>query len=155
VPAECATPLPNPADSQPAAFLKVQGVTGESRNARDAGESEVDSFRFGASKPGDAGQAVPRTFVIGKTFDKASPQLLTRLANGRHMASVVLTQDKPAGTFLRYTLSDVQVVDYEHTGRVARNAERICLRFARAEVEYLPQQPDGSLGTAVRGAIER
>ena len=67
----------------------------------------------------------------------------------------MLTQDKPAGTFLRYTLSDVQVVDYEHAGRVSRNAERICLRFARAEVEYLPQQPDGSLGTAVRGAIER
>ena len=93
--------------------------------------------------------------MIGKTFDKASPQLLTRLANGQHIASVVLTQNKPAGTFLRYTLSDVQIVDYEHTGRVARNAERICLQFDKAEIEYLPQLADGSLGAAVRGAIER
>ena len=88
VPPECTTPLPNPAGGQPATFLKVQGLQGE---------SEVDSFRFGASKPGDTGPLAPRTFVIGKAFDKASPQLLTRLANGQHISSVVDHAEQAGG----------------------------------------------------------
>ena len=151
--ADCAR-LPNPADGQPAAFLKLQGITGESRNARHTGESEIDNFAFGATG-GSASRPAPRAFVISKSYDKASPLLLQRLANGQHIASVVVTQDKPAGTFMRYTLTDVQVVDYEHTGRAAKNAERVCLTFNRAEVEYLPQQADGSLGSPVRATFQR
>jgi type VI secretion system secreted protein Hcp len=151
---ECARSLPTPANGEPASFLKVQGVAGESRNAAHAGESNVDSFRFGGSG-GPAARPHARTMVIGKPYDSASPALVARLANGQHIGSVVVSQDKPAGTFLRYTLTDVQVVDYEHVGRVARNAERLCVTFATAEVEYRPQLANGNLGAPVKATLNR
>ncbi len=152
---ECARTLPTPAADAPPTFLKVQGITGESRAAAHVGESEVDSFRFGAAGGGGTARPHARTMVIGKAFDSASPALLTRLATGAHIGTVVVSQDKPAGTFLKYTLTDVQVADYEHVGRVARNADRLCLTFATAEVEYKPQRPDGSFGVPVKATLNR
>ncbi len=149
---QCARTLPTPAGDAPPAFLKIDGIDGESRNARHAGEIDVDSFRFGAFAPGTAKPAA-RTLVVGKPYDKASPQALDRLAKGAHISTVVLSQDKAGGTFQRYTLSDVTIVDEEHTGRVRVNSERLCLRFARADVEYRPQSPDGSLGEAIKATL--
>jgi type VI secretion system secreted protein Hcp len=152
---ECARTLPTPAGDAPPTFLKIQGLTGESRAAAHAGESEVDSFRFGAAGGGGSARSHVRTMVIGKAFDNASPGLLARAVTGQHIGTVVVSQDKPAGTFLKYTLTDVQVADYENVGRVARNADRVCLTFATATVEYKPQRPDGTFGGATQVTLNR
>jgi type VI secretion system secreted protein Hcp len=154
---QCERSLPTPT-GEPRTFLKLQGIAGESTSPVHAGESDVDAFRFGASSfptpgAGGGGKAVIRTMVIGKPYDSASPALLSRAATGLRVKSVVLTQDTPAGTFLRYTLNDVAVVDHEHTGKVRVNAERLCLKFATAQVEYRPQLPDGTLGAPVKTTL--
>lgn len=109
-------------------------------------ESEIDNnFRIGAAAPGGH-----RPLVLGKPYDKASPLLLQRVASGAPISKLVISQQKSAGVFLKYTLSDVTVVDVEHTGRAAANAERICLAFTQGEVEYRTTSLDGSLGAPVK-----
>jgi type VI protein secretion system component Hcp len=85
--------------------------------------------------------------VIGKPYDSMSPVLLTRVATGQHIASVVLSQDNAAGTFRTYTLSDVTVVDHEHTqGPGLRRAPLPEVREGRGGVPAV--LPDASFGAA-------
>ena len=104
--AGCEGALPAPAP--PATVVKFDGI---------AGEFAVDQFRIGAAAPGGH-----RPLVLGKPLDKASPQLLARLVAGTHIPKLTVVQPK-----LKYTLTDVTVVDVEHTGRVAANSDRVCL----------------------------
>ena len=134
--AECARELPAPAAGAPATFVKLDGI---------AGESAVDTFRIGFAAPGGA-----RPLVLGKPYDKATQPVLQRLLSGTPIAKVVLTQQKAAGVFLKYTLTGVTAIDVEHTGRVAANSDRICLAFTQGEVEYRPTNPDGTLGAPVK-----
>jgi len=143
--AECARPLPAPAGGAPATFLKLEGIQGESKAAGHLDESEVDTFRIGAAAPGGH-----RPLVLGKPYDKASPQVLQRLVSGTTIPKVVLTQRKAAGVFVKYTFTGVTAIDVEHTGRVAANSDRMCLAFAQGEVEYRPVESDGTLGLPVK-----
>ena len=129
--AECARALPAPADGTPATGVKFDGI---------AGESVVEQFRIGAATPGGH-----RPLVLGKPFDKATPQLLARLVSGAHIPTLTLSQPK-----LKYTLTDVKVVDVEHTGRVAANSDRICVTYAQGVMEFVPSNPDGSTGAPVK-----
>jgi type VI protein secretion system component Hcp len=138
--AECARPLPAPSGAAPATFLKLDGIQGESKNHQHLNESPVDQFRFGAAAPGG-----PRPLVIGKPYDKASPQLLHRLVAGTKIPSLILSQRNAAGVYLRYSLKGVSVLDVEHTGRVAAGVERLCLSFDSGQVEYRTVNADGSL----------
>jgi type VI protein secretion system component Hcp len=126
-----------------------------------AGESNVDTFRFGASNSGAAsgaggcsGKATIRTLVLGKPYDSASPLLLKRVATGQHIPSVTLTQQNAAGVFQTIKLEDVTVVDVEQTSRQRNNAEKVCLKFGfKATVEYRPTLADGTLGAPVSAVL--
>jgi type VI protein secretion system component Hcp len=143
--AACARELPAPGSGAPATFVKLDGIVGESKAAGHLEESEVDAFRIGFAAPGR-----PRPLVLGKPYDKTSQQVLQRLLSGTPIAKVVLTQQKAAGVFLKYTLTGVTAIDLEHTGRVAANSDRLCLAFAQGEVEYRPTDSDGTLGAPVK-----
>ena len=129
--AGCEGTLPAPAAGTPATVVKFEGI---------AGEFAVDQFRIGAAAPGGH-----RPLVLGKPLDKASPQLLARLVAGTHVPKLTLVQPR-----LKYTLTDVTVVDVEHTGRVAANRDRVCLTYAQGEMEYTPENQDGSSGPPVK-----
>lgn len=129
--AGCDGALPAPTAGTPATAVKFDGI---------AGDFAVDQFRIGAGTPGGH-----RPLVLGKPIDKASPQLLARLVAGMHIPKLTLTQPK-----LKYTLTDVTVVDVEHTGRVAANGDRVCLTYAQGEIEYTPENPNGSPGAPVK-----
>ena len=73
---------------------------------------------------------------------------------GQHIPSVGLSQENAAGQFQRITLIDVQVIDHQQTGRVRANGEKLCLKFANAEVDYRPTLADGTLGPAVKAVIQ-
>jgi type VI protein secretion system component Hcp len=63
---------------------------------------------------------------------------------------LTLTQQKSAGVFLKYTLTNVTAIDAEHTGRAAANADRLCLAYEAGEVEYRTTNADGTLGLPVK-----
>jgi type VI secretion system secreted protein Hcp len=145
-------------------FLKIDGVSGESVDARHKGEIELEAFSWGEMSSG--GHAGPGGAGAGKVaihdlqfvmrFNKASPALLLACANGKHLKSAVLTARK-AGKgqqeYLIYKLTDVIVSSYETGGSAHETAgptDQVSLGFARIEIEYRPQKADGSLDAPVK-----
>ena len=135
--------------AQPAAsFLKIDGVQGESADAQHPGEIDVKSFHLKATNAGGsaaggggAGKVVFGQAEFTKTYDKSSPQLLQKVANGVHIKAVSFTFRRP-GTenFLVYKLDDVVVSSYEQGGDtgVSPLLEHVGLMFSKITVAYTP-----------------
>jgi type VI secretion system Hcp family effector len=76
------------------AFIKIDGITGESHN----GYIEISSFSFGASNPtsvgsgtgSGAGKVSLSDFSITKKLDASSPQLFQKVVTGTAIPTVTL-----------------------------------------------------------------
>jgi type VI secretion system secreted protein Hcp len=93
-------------------------------------------------------------FTFTHHIDKASPLLMKACATGEHIKDATVTVRKAGKApqeYLLITMSDVLVtslslsVDAEPGG----TAEVVVLAFAKVDLEYKPQKPDGSLDTGV------
>src|SRR5258707_5440107 len=81
-------------------FLKIDGVAGESLDAKHKGEIELESFSWGESQQGaaaasggaGAGKGQMHDFHFAMRMNKASPQLLLACASGQHLKSAILTR---------------------------------------------------------------
>ena len=140
-------------------FLKIDGIPGESKDPRHRGEIELDSFSWGENHLAHAGAtsaASPaiQDFHVVKHTDKASPLLMLAAASGEHFKSAVLTARRP-GTgpqgYLTITLSEVMVSSYHIEAPDGQTwpVDRVALSFARIEMAYRPQRPDGTVGAPV------
>lgn len=142
-------------------FLKIDGIAGESPDAKHKGEIELESFSWGetqqlspAGSGGAAGKVHVQDFHVEMKFNKASPLLLLAAASGQHLKSAVLTArraGKAGLEFLVYKLSDLLVSSYETAGSTDEPApiDQISFNFGRIEVEYRPQNANGTAGTKV------
>jgi type VI secretion system secreted protein Hcp len=102
------------------AFLKIDGIQGESQDAKHQGEIEVRGFSFGESQAGTmafgggggAGKVRMDDFRFWMPVNKASPKLLLACATGEHFKQAVLTcrkAGKEQQEFLKVTLTDLLV----------------------------------------------
>jgi type VI secretion system secreted protein Hcp len=112
------------------AFLKLDGIEGESTDKSHPGEIEVASFSWGVTNTGSAGsgggggagKAVLQDFHFQMATSKASPNLMLACAVGAHLRTATLTcrkagGDKGAGIeFLKIKLFDCLVSSYELAG---------------------------------------
>jgi type VI secretion system secreted protein Hcp len=106
------------------AFLKIEGIEGESTDKTHPGEIEVSSFSWGVSNPtsigsgggGSTGKAVLQDFHFGMPTSKASPNLMLACATGRHTPQATLTLRRGTFEFLKIKLSDCLVSSYELGG---------------------------------------
>ncbi len=137
------------------AFLKIDGVPGESQSAQHGNEIEVLSFAWGVG-PNDARKPVtcPTTLTISKRFDTSSPPLSLAALTKQRFDSARLAVEKSAGQapfeFLTITLGNVGVSRYQ-TGESDTETvmESVELSFSTVTVVYTPQKPDGDPGTPV------
>ena len=90
-------------------FLKIDGIQGESKDAKHANEIDVDAFSWGetnvVSNAGGgrgAGKVAMQDFHFTKRLDTASPMLFLACASGKHFPKAVLTARK-AGQASRTT----------------------------------------------------
>lgn len=145
-------------------FLKIEGVEGESTDERYQGWIELESFRWGDSLPGlqqrgsaaagggaGAGKVVFQPFHFTTKSSKATPRIILACASGEHFKEALLVVRKAGEVqheVLKYRLSDVSVSSYQTGGGVNGSGpmDEVSLDFARFEVEYQPQNVDGSLG---------
>ena len=143
-------------------FLRIDGVSGESLDAKHKGEIDVESWSWGETNPGPpgaggggAGKVQIQDFNFTAKFSKASPNLIIACASGKHFKSAVLTARK-AGKgqqeFLTFSLSDVLVSAYQTGGAEGEvvPADSVSLNFTKIQVEYKQQNPDGSLGASIK-----
>jgi type VI secretion system secreted protein Hcp len=145
-------------------FLKFDGIKGESTDAKHKDEIDIESWSWGAT---NARPASPRTGGAGSgkvamqdfhfvmKLNTASPALLKACATGQHIKLATLTSRK-AGKgqqeYLTFKFHDVLVSSYQTGGSEGSDIvplDSVSFNFAKIEVEYKPQKPDGSLGTGV------
>lgn len=139
-------------------FAKLGDIKGESQDSKHKDEIEVLSFSWGVANPQappgggagggiGAGKAAFQDLVIVHRIDKATPQLLKACATGTHFKDATITHRK-AGKgpheYLIVKLDDVIVTGVVHSGTGTENSETVSLTFAKIDLEYRSQRPDGT-----------
>jgi type VI secretion system secreted protein Hcp len=144
-------------------FAKIGDIKGESLDAKHKDEIEVLSFSWGvthAASPtpgggGGAGKATFQDLAIVHQIDKASPLLLKACATGTHLKDATITHrkaGKPPLEYLIFKLHDILITGVMPSGASGQpetESETVSLAFAKIDLEYRPQKPDGSLDTAI------
>lgn len=144
-------------------FLKLEGIDGESQDAKHKGEIDVESWSWNATNAGHvtgggggSGRVVMNDFHFVMKVNKATPKLMLACADGEHLKSATLICRK-AGTqqqeYLKIKLTDVLVTSY-HIGGTGYGdvipIDHFSLGFAKIEYEYKEQKADGTLGGSVK-----
>lgn len=142
-------------------FLKLEGVTGESKDEKHADEIELMSFSFGESNPSSiggsgglgGGQVSMSDFNVMKSMDKSSPEIFKRCANGSHFPTAIITYRKAGGEqleYLKYKFEKVFITSYTVSGSGADvPTESISMAFEKLEYAYSPQKPEGDLDAEI------
>lgn len=143
-------------------FLKIDGVKGESSDAKHKDEIEVLSWSWGMSQTGTmhmgsgggAGKANVQDVSVTKYVDRATPILLKHCVSGIHIKEILLTVRKAGGKPLEYVKIKMKnaLVSGLHaagTGSDERLTEQLTLNFAAFEMEYVPQKADGSADASI------
>jgi len=128
-------------------FLKLDGITGESKDHKHKGEIEVLSFSWGVSNSatacgagggGGAGKASFQDLSFVKRFDSASPQLMQHCATGKHIQEGTITVRKAGGDqqeFLKIRLEGILVSSSQAAGAGGSEPmEQVSLNFTKIEV---------------------
>jgi type VI secretion system secreted protein Hcp len=142
-------------------FLKIEGVDGESTNEGHKDWIEIDSYSWGetnrgsvaAGGGGGAGKVYMQNFNFMKKMDKASPVLMQACAQGEHMkmATLIGIRDGQRQEFLKVTMTDVLISSYRTGGSSGVvPTDQFSINFAKIEYEYMPMNPDGTMGETVR-----
>lgn len=143
-------------------FLKINGVPGESIKDGHKDEIEILSWAWGENNSGShstgggggAGKVSMQDFSFSMPSNKASPELFFACATGKHIPDALLSCRKAGGKqqdFLKIKFTDLLVSSYQTGGASGSGVptEQIAFNFAKIEVSYAPQKPDGSLGAFV------
>lgn len=142
-------------------FLKIDGIEGESQDAKHKGEIELQSFTWSEAQSGrptggggGAGRVTMSDFEFTMQTSKASPPLLLAVASGEHIKSAVLTGRRSGRNeqeFLTYKFTDLLVSSYrtEASAPDQPPVDQVAFNFGQIQVEYRPQQPDGTLGAPI------
>jgi type VI secretion system secreted protein Hcp len=144
-------------------FLKIDGVPGESADAKHKGEIQLESFSWGETNPGGggmgggggAGKVQMQDLVVTMLVSKASPKLMLACATGKHYKEAVLTVRKAGKSqqeFLIFKFKDVIVTSYQTGGSAQSDllVDQASLGFSTIQLDYRPQKADGSLDAAVK-----
>ena len=142
-------------------FAKLGDIKGESLDDKHKDEIEVLSFSWGVTNPAGGpsafgvggGRASFQDLTIVHKIDKATPNLLRACATGTHLKDATITHRKAGKEqheYLVVKMDDIVITGVSHGGSNEVGAsESVTLSFAKVQVEYRPQKPDGSLEAGV------
>ena len=149
------------------AFLKIDGINGESQDQNHQNEIDILSFSLGFTQTGTGayggGSGGGKVSASDVSFvhrtDSASPLLIQNCCTGDHVDKAVLTVRKAGGAsqleYLVYTFEDVFISSVQPGGS-AGGADEIplesfSLNYAKVSVDYQPQAAAGSGSGTVHG----
>lgn len=146
------------------AYLKIEGIEGESADHKHKGEISLESFSWSEHQTGTsshgggmgAGKVAMQDLHFTKKVDKSSPKLILACADGEHIKKATLTcrkAGKDQQEFMKWTLTDVLVSSYSLGGSTAGDhipMEQVSMNFSKIEMEYKEQKSDGTLGGTVK-----
>jgi len=142
-------------------FAKIGDIKGESLDDKHKDEIEVLSYSWGVNNAGSMGsgsgggegKASFHDISFTHKVDKSSPVLMQACATGHHMKEATITHRK-AGKgqheFFIIKLTDVTVTSVQEGGGGDGSlTEQVSLAFAKVDMQYKPQKPDGSLDAGI------
>lgn len=141
--------------------IKFDGVEGESTHKDHKGEVEILSWNWGVSNSNLAagtgsgkGKANPGDLHITHLYDKASPVLAKKCAQGVHFKEVVLTSRKSGEgqkDFLKITMKEVFITSVQPSGSSSGDImESVSMSYQSIDFGYKPQDEKGGLGGEVK-----
>ncbi|MFO7497030.1 MAG: type VI secretion system tube protein Hcp [Desulfobacterales bacterium] len=146
------------------AFLRIDGIKGESTDDKHREWIEVLSFSWGcsqqagASQVGSGGRSSGRAdfadLTIVKPLDAATPLLFKACATGEHIKEVILELCRAGGDKLKwmeYKMSDVTVSSVAVSGGGGGDpTESVSFNYGRIQQTYVKQKrADGTGGGSV------
>jgi type VI secretion system secreted protein Hcp len=125
-------------------FLKITDIPGESADAKHKAEIDIESWSWGETNSGS------HAYGGGGGAGKVAMQDFLACANGTHIKETVLCcrkAGKDQQEYLKIKFSDSIVSNYQIGGSTADvvPVDKIALNFAKIEITYAPQKPDGTL----------
>jgi type VI secretion system secreted protein Hcp len=159
-------------------FLKIDGIDGESQDAKHKNEIDIMSFSFGAEQTGTSssgggagkGRVKAKDFMIVKQIDKSSPKIYQACCTGEVLKTVTLTvrkAGKDQQEYYKIKLSDALVSSHltggpEHIASAAGGAgggkadewqpiESVSFNYSKIEIGYKEQKSDGTLSGEIKG----
>jgi len=140
-------------------FLKLDGIKGESADAKHKDEIDIESFSWGLTQSGahgagggaGAGKVSMQDFHFVMRINVASPSLMKSCATGEHIKLATLTcrkAGKDQQEFLTIKMTDVLISSYQTGGSEGADIpfDQVSLNFSKIEVDYKQQRRDGTLG---------
>ena len=137
-------------------FLKLEGISGESKDSTHKGEVDVLAWSWGMSNSGTAhagggsgaGKVNVQDLSFTKWVDLATAPLMLAAANGKHISKATLVVRKAGETpreYLTIVMTEVLVssVSTGGSGGEDRLTENVSLNFAKVEVKYKDQSAAG------------
>lgn len=137
-------------------FIKLDGIKGESIDAKHKTEVDILAWSWGMSQSGTthvgtgggAGKVNVQDLSFTKYIDSSSHLLIMACATGKHIPKAWVTVRKAGETpleYLKIDLEDILVssVQTGGSGGEDRLTENVVLNFARFKFAYQPQDPKG------------
>ena len=109
-------------------------------------------FSGGSGGGGGAGKASFHDLTFTHVLDRASPLLMKACATGQHLKEATLTEreaGKGQHEFLIVKMNDVLITSVSLGGASEPPSDNVTLQFAKIELEYKMQKPDGTPGDSV------
>jgi type VI secretion system secreted protein Hcp len=144
------------------AFLRLDGIKGESIDSAHKGEIEILNWSWSLTNSGSAhyGQGMGSGKVqvgdihILKRVDSSTPILMKACTTGQHIGTGTLTVRKSGGKALEYFKVDignilVSSVRPSSDPNSPQLLEDVALNFGTFQVTYTPQDTQGSGGATV------
>jgi len=151
------------------AFLKLDGMDGESTDDKYKGYVEVSSFSFGvthmqtlgsATGGGGSGRASLGELQISKVVDKSSTVLFQKCATGEHFPKGKFAVRKAGGTQMEYLVLTMETVfvtsvHFSSASGEENANESVSLAMGKLGVDYSPQDATGKPGAAIHGGWDQ
>jgi type VI secretion system secreted protein Hcp len=142
-------------------FLKLDGVGGDSTDAKHKGEIDLEAVAYGVKRSGKRHIA---TIRVDKVTDASSPKLLAASTSGHHFKSATITfrlSGADSGSaFETYKLSDVVVSSFDQGGAnpddkaLGSLEEEVGLTAAKLQVIERTPDNSGKDGPAVSASVD-
>ena len=136
--------------AEAAAFIKFEGVKGESTDKDHQGWIDVLSVQWGSTSRPTSGRAAQPgrgagTVSITKQTDTSSAALMRYNSSGKQFEKIVIditSYDRSRTTYMRYELRNVMITGFEPGGSGGGvPTETITFNYDKIKIDYMPQKP--------------
>jgi type VI secretion system secreted protein Hcp len=140
------------------AFVKIDGIEGESADSKHSGWIEAIDYNAGVSQTvsttassaggATAERADVKPFTFTKQIDSSSPKLFQACAAGTHFDKITIAIHRSGGDekvkFMEYELANCIICDVStNGGSVQFPSESISINFGKIIITYSKQKREG------------